>query len=731
VDDRKYALVIGINEYRNGIPRLKTAVPDAEAVAGVLEDEHGYEVEPLLDAAATAEAIVGALAAPVAAGLTEDDSFVLYYAGHGVAHDADGTGPQGYLLPQNADQADPGTWVSMDSLRKGLRGMKCRHVLLVLDCCYAGTFQWTSTRGIGITDEPLYESQYKRYRSGIAWHALTSAAHDETASDAAPFTQNRDRAISDGHSPFARALIDALSSDVADSSRGRRQPDGVITATELYQYIRETVDRQTPGIFPFHDNNKGEFVFLVPGAEPKLEPDPPLDDANNPWLGLRPYSAAEAELFFGREAATEALLEQVEAARFVAVVGPSGSGKSSLVRAGLLPRLDEAAWRVESADPGTDLGAALWRLADAPPGARQLLVIDQFEELFAQSSDSVAPSRFLDRLRELLATEGGPKVLIAVRSDSRPLAEAALGELWPSAPFVLGVPDREALREVALGPARARALFFEPADRIDELVADVDRRPGAVPLLSLTLSELYQEARRRRRDSTDDREINAEDYAAVGGPVGVVHRRARKLLDEAGPPEQEAFRRVFLRLVSQENDGLKPRRVYRDELRFGDTQEPVVNGVLDGCIAAGLLVVGSDGEREYVEPAHEALVITWDKQLEWLAQSGSQKVVRDAWAAADDWAEKDGKRASSRYLWNHNPNLLELERRERENELNALEREFRAASSKRKRALRRRLIAITAAVMAALLIAAVVTSAGACNFPREGGTLGCTRRGLE
>jgi hypothetical protein len=282
VDERRYALVIGIDDYRNGIRPLRNAVRDAEAVAGRLEAEHGYAVELLRDAAATAAAITGALTG-VAPELSQDSSFVLYYAGHGVpADELDGDGPQGFLLPQDADGERQETWLAMDSLRAALDGLPCRHLLLVLDCCYAGTIQWASTRDIGFVRRPLYRSQYERYRAGLAWHALTSAAYDEKADDAERFAD--DRGDSGGHSPFARALIEGLAGK-ADYARVGSVPDGVITATELYQYIRDEVvvnDRQTPGIFPLKRENKGEFVFLAPGAELNLRPDPPLDDANNP-----------------------------------------------------------------------------------------------------------------------------------------------------------------------------------------------------------------------------------------------------------------------------------------------------------------------------------------------------------------------------------------------------------------------------------------------------------------
>ena len=187
---------------------------------------------------------------------------------------------------------DQSTWLGMDALRGALDGLTARHLMLVLDCCYAGAFQWASTRSVGVAKRPLFKSQYERYRDGIAWQVLTSASYDELADDAAPINPNRGIADGpDGHSPFAKALIEGLSGNSADSSRGEIRADGVITATELYQYIYEKVavnDRQTPGIFPLKPDNRGEFVFLAPGVELDLEPDPPLDDANNPWAASIP-----------------------------------------------------------------------------------------------------------------------------------------------------------------------------------------------------------------------------------------------------------------------------------------------------------------------------------------------------------------------------------------------------------------------------------------------------------
>ena len=554
MDVHKRALVIGIDAYRGGIPPLASAVRDAEAVARQLEQGHGYEVALLRDAGATGPAILTTLAALVDGGLTAESSFVLYYAGHGIAADDDErTGPKGFLLAHDADVKDQSTWLGMDALRGALDGLTARHLMLVLDCCYAGAFQWASTRSVGVAKRPLFKSQYERYRDGIAWQVLTSASYDELADDAAPINPNRGVADGpDGHSPFAKALIEGLSGNAADSSRGEIRADGVITATELYQYIYEKVavnDRQTPGIFPLKPDNRGEFVFLAPGVELDLEPDPPLDDANNPWRGLDPYSPGEHELFFGRDAVVDELRARVENNRFVAVVGASGSGKSSLIRAGLLPLLDGGAWAVVecgrlAGDPVARLHEAQQRLAASPAGQRRLLVIDQFEDLFTEC-DEATRRTVVSGLDALVGAEGGPTVLIALRSDHERAAVGEFGDRWAAVRYLLPDVNRDGLRSIVLGPARAKAVFFEPAALVDTLVDEVAGMPGAVPLLSLTLADLYRQAQSRRRvTGAADRMISSDDHHAIGGVVGALHRRATDLYDAADAPGQDAIKRV-------------------------------------------------------------------------------------------------------------------------------------------------------------------------------------------
>ena len=744
----RHAAVIGINAYGNGIATLSTAVPDARAVAAALERDQGY-AEPivLLDEAASLGGIVELLERTLPAlGLAGGGALVFYFAGHGVAFD-DHEGPQGYLIPQGACSGEPATWLPMDRVRRALGRLPCRHLLVVLDCCFAGSFRWASSRRLLLPEVgPLYDSQYARYLEGEAWQVLTSASHQEVAQDVAPGSRNyRDEATAKRHSPFAAAFLEGLAG-VSDSSRGEYGADGVITATELYQYIFERLvpagkaRRQTPGLWPLKPANTGEFIFTNPRQETRTRPDPPLDDADNPWLGLAAYSDRDAPLFFGRERVVRDLLGALgddSRSPLLAVVGASGTGKSSVVKAGVLPRLRELAaesgleWRVVVCQrlgkvPRDQLNDAVARLeAMKSPAAaddlRRLLVIDQFEELFTQGSEPEEQRRFLDELAALLAA-GGLRVLITLRSDFEPrLADTPLAP-WLEAcgpwtrrddgteaddrrPGCFRVPpfSSDELRQAIEGPAANRAMYFEPPELVDRLVDEVMAMPGGLPLLSFALAEMYRRSvLRRRRSGVLDRSLNEEDYREVGGVVGSLHRRATELYDDAERDRREVIRRLFLRMVSPEGGRLARRRVEDTELEYaapGKPEQLLVEEVRDTYVDARLLVA----DEGHIEPAHDTLVLAWEKLAGWLRRYGSQELERQVWRAAAVWGEarrQEGPSKAGGLLWSGDPRLPQVQAMH--GELNRLERRFVAASVKRGQRRRNLFVARVAAAILGL-----------------------------
>ncbi|MBK9737099.1 MAG: caspase family protein [Saprospiraceae bacterium] len=243
-----YAFIIGIDAYEK-VSSLSTAVNDAKKVAEVLKDKHHFEViPPLLDPKGNAIRTLLHDTMPKVVG--NDDRVVFYFAGHGIASDGD-DGPTGYIAPADADTADMKTFIPMTEVKEALNNLTCRHLLVILDCCFAGAFKWTSgTRSIrSLMPKKIYKERFDRFIHDPAWEVITSAAYDQRAMDNITKDQSTgERGLiasesGENHSPFAFALFNALAGE-ADAKTGR-ESDGLITVTELYSYIRDQVELAT------------------------------------------------------------------------------------------------------------------------------------------------------------------------------------------------------------------------------------------------------------------------------------------------------------------------------------------------------------------------------------------------------------------------------------------------------------------------------------------------------
>ena len=273
--DRSLAIVIGINDYQNGIDKLQTAVPNAIAIAEILQKTYKYElVHPDFDSGV----IVNQYASknklktlltdilPNKIKPTESDRLIFYFAGHGIARNSDDE-PQGFLVPQDADMKQQNSLLRMSDVHDWLAELECKHLLVVLDCCFAGAFRWASYRKlIPIADE-ITKAHSDRFIRFPAWQVLTSASHNQEALE---FLNNRDIEPNKNHSPFAAGLIEAL-----QQGKGDMNNDGVIIATELYQYLRDYVennskDRQT-WIFSRSKPDRGEYLFKSPDTPLNLK----------------------------------------------------------------------------------------------------------------------------------------------------------------------------------------------------------------------------------------------------------------------------------------------------------------------------------------------------------------------------------------------------------------------------------------------------------------------------
>ncbi|MCI5136978.1 MAG: peptidase C14, partial [Candidatus Electrothrix sp. AR1] len=479
---RSLAIIIGIDQYTNNIPQLSTAANDARELKKILEDKHGYEVIILTDEKATKSGMEGVFLDKRITSLSENDRLLFYFAGHGIALDGEHD-PKGYLIPQDAQREDSSTFWPMIELHNALDALSCRHMLAILDCCFAGAFRWSSKRAFQPLPEIIYKERYDRFIRDPAWQAITSAAYDQEALDTLSgydlgvhgFGKEQQQ-----HSPFALALFEALDG-AADTTP--KKGDGVITVTELISYLQyqvgekaEQIDHaQIPQLWPLNRHEYGEFIFLVPDYELNLPPAPNLTEKNNPYKGLYSYENTEndIELFFGRTALIEKLQQQVEVQPFTVVLGASGTGKSSLIKAGLLPALEKGiketaekgdkshkpSWFIpkEIMRPGADplptlhsllirelpgvhavqkhnisLTRLVGKWAEENPGQKLLLVIDQFEELITLCQEEKKQDDLIWEMMHALKDHHEVlRIVLTLRSDfEAQISQTDLKEYW-------------------------------------------------------------------------------------------------------------------------------------------------------------------------------------------------------------------------------------------------------------------------------------------------------------
>jgi DNA-binding SARP family transcriptional activator/class 3 adenylate cyclase/WD40 repeat protein len=353
-----------------------------------------------------------------------------------------------------------------------------------------------------------------------------------------------------------------------------------------------------------------------------------------PYKGLARFEQADAANYFGRERLVAEVVARVAESRLLAVVGPSGSGKSSLVRAGLLPALaagvlpGDQRWRSAVLCPGPQPARELARhLHDTDPaGGPRVVFVDQFEETFTSGADRSDQEEFVTRLLALV-DQPDSVVVLAIRADhlGRCAAFPELAERLTGSDVLVGpMRDSELRRTVEL-PARRAGLEIEPG-LVEVIVSDVAGRAGALPLLSTALAETWE--RRQGRDLT------LAGYRAAGGVNGALARMAEDAYAALPADTRPAARRLLLRLCDAGEEGDLSLRRRLPVAEATEEHDADARGALEMFADRRLLTI----DRDSVEVAHEALLREWPRLRTWLDEDvQGRRLHRRLHDAARSW----------------------------------------------------------------------------------------------
>ncbi|MBD2677209.1 CHAT domain-containing protein [Nostoc paludosum FACHB-159] len=466
-------------------------------------------------------------------------------------------------------------------------------------------------------------------------------------------------------------------------------------------------------------NNLCEEILDINFHGLALGHQPPVYDSRCPFRGLYPFRVENREFFFGREQLISQLQQKLTEHNFLAVLGASGSGKSSVVLGGLIPLLQEKqpdlqlAYMTPSSHPIEKLQTSL----SSVQGQCSILVIDQFEELFTLCADETHRVTFIEKLLSLIPFQ---KVIVTMRADfwGECASYRNLKDLMEVRQKLIGPMDAAELRKAMEMQAAQVGLRFE-AGLSNSILDDVQGEPGAMPLLQHALLEMW-----KRRHG---RWLRCSEYQAIGGVNMAIAQTADDFYNTLSATEQDQVKNIFIRLTRLDENAIKGekrrdtrRRVWLDELvpAGGDlvTTKQLVQQLAGEGARLVVTSVDESTNREEVEVAHEALIRYWPRLLKWLDENRINLKLRETIRqAALDWEkqQKDenylvhrgGRLEDAQVLAKHTSFLNQLEA-----DYVSACMELRQRQQKEKEARRRREIRIAWGIASGALVGLIITA---------------------
>ncbi|HIK57204.1 MAG TPA: PD40 domain-containing protein [Synechococcales cyanobacterium M55_K2018_004] len=626
------ALVVGINSYQY-LQGLQAPAQDAEAIAQVLQNCGEFRVQRLPEVVQAGKPQVGKktmvtlrdletalinLFKPKGNNIPQTALF--YFSGHGIQREAGIC--EGYLAVSDSQPEVGFFGLSLFWLRRLLQESPVRQRIVILDCCHSGELLnfMEADPGARPGTDRLFMAASREYEA--AYESLNSE-----------------------YSVFTQSLLEALNPDQCES--------GMVTSLTLTARISDALQGELQQ--PLFEHSGGEIILTrqkrqKPAA---LSPRKSAQSKSDicPYRGLEPFEEEHAEFFFGRDDVTAQLLDKLRNGKSATVLGASGSGKTSVIRAGLVAALRRGQrlpgsdrWRVKiitpTAHPLRSLASAfidpelndlakaeqlqraeqflqegtggLSRLVRASlaaepvvssgltehPRPRMVLIIDQLEEAFTLCTQAEERQMFFDCLTQALKeAEDCLAVVLALRSDffHKCLHYRNLAQLITQRMVLLKPLSYDQIKETIVRPARKVGLVCEP-NLVYTMLLDIIGAPGELALLQYTLMELWQQRQIDPNGGPPCLTLNA--YTELGGIRGTLQKRANETYESLSPEEQQAAKRIFLALT-QLGEGTEDtrRRVTKSELVTPAFPADLVEQTLEKLIAAKLIVTSREGDR--------------------------------------------------------------------------------------------------------------------------------------
>ncbi|MEH2045985.1 nSTAND1 domain-containing NTPase [Nostoc sp.] len=655
----RYALVVGITDYTNQLSNLTKPATDAEAVAQVLEAHGDFEDIAVLKGKVSTTKLAEALKTLLQQQAVKNEALI-YFTGHGITvSDSLGT-QQAYLatsdltiVTQGKEIIEQTGGISLLSLNNLIRDSDLSSLVVLLDCCHSGEF----------LERNLIEKTLTAFISQRDYYFIAACRG---------FQQAYARR-SEQHSIFTTALLAGL---LPENTNDR----GQVTGDRLFDIL--ATELKSSGQEPIRMGWGRSITLITHKNQRQVQTFEVKEEC--PYQGLKAFEAEQKRFFFGRKQVVRKILEKLAQKPFVPIIGASGSGKSSVVQAGLIPELDDSVWQIlppikpvfqplqelrgvlKAFFPGAKKEKLLWELITNEPnplpeilkhltGAEKfLLVVDQFEELFTVSV-AEQKQRFIELLTQVVEmTDSQLKVVITMRSDflepclDYPSLNKLIENQLVLMPRITGVDLKETITE----PAKLQGHSVEER-LVLKILEDVGKEPGYLPLMEFALTKLWE-----KRDQ-QKHQLTLEQYENFQGLTGALNFHAENVYlyedyqqdsptQERNEQEKDWIGQIFLRLL-RTGEGEKDTRQRQPKTELlgiaGNEQEQqeALSELLDeGLVKGRLLVAGKDEqEKAWIDLAHEALIESWERFAQWRQQDRDLRRLSDRLAdALREWLRK-------------------------------------------------------------------------------------------